>query len=76
MWFIASLFLATGSANIRPVQVKYEIENITETRNENLSSISDFQYRTKTKDEKRKSDNLKSVVQSSGKTKIEVKCSK
>ena len=44
--------LATGSANIRPVQVKYESENITETINENRSSNSDFQYRTKTKDEK------------------------
>ena len=46
--------LATGSANILPVQVKYESDNITKTRNENRSSNSDFLYRTKTEDEKRK----------------------
>ena len=46
--------LATGSANVLPVQVKYESDIITETANENRSSNSDFRYRTKTEDEKRK----------------------
>ena len=50
----ASLLLAKGSANILPVQVKHESDIITETKNENRRSNSDFQYRTKEKDEKRK----------------------
>ena len=69
MWFPASLLLPTGSTNILPVQVKYESDNITETKNENRSWNPDFQYRTKKA--KKGNDNLKSVVQSSGKMKSE-----
>ena len=38
MWFPAGLFLATGSANIPQVEVKYKSDKNTETKNENWSS--------------------------------------
>ena len=69
MWFLVSLLLATGSANILPVQVKYEREYIKETKIEVQIPIFNIVKKRKTK---KGSDNLKSVNQSCGKTKITV----
>lgn len=71
MWFLVSLLLATGNANILPVQVKHESDKITETKNENRVQILIFNIVQKQKT-KKGNGNLKSVIQSCGKKEIEV----
>jgi len=53
MWFLG-LLLATGSANILPIQVTNKSEKNTGMKNENRSSNLVFQYLIKRKDEKEK----------------------